>query len=92
MCMMLAPSAIRKLVSPWRVVGPTSARRWTTLLRWCTAITEGRLFRCVRFAQTRLSMRKVAERAAATIATYALPSPDPPQLDALVFFGAPRAP
>lgn len=87
---MLSPAAVRQLVSPMRVVGDTSAARWLTLLRWCRAVRDETLFRCARRVQS-ADVRAVAEAAAATVASYALPSPEPPPLPVLAFFGAARA-
>jgi hypothetical protein len=87
-CLLLPPAAIREQLSPWRVVGNASAPRWVTLLRWAAAVAEGRLFRCVRPMPPDWDARKVAERAATTLAAYALPTPDPPPLEVLAFHGA----
>ena len=89
---MLSPKAIRALVSPMRCTGAASAARWLTLLRWVSAAGEGRLFRCVAMHSVEGGPRRVAERVAATVASYALPCPEPPPLTALVFAGAARAP
>lgn len=89
---LLSPAAIRALASPMRIVGATSSGRWRTLLRWCGAVAEGRLFLCATVRVARKSrLRAVAEAAAASIAAHALPSPDPPPLPALAFIGAARA-
>jgi hypothetical protein len=85
---MLSPTAIRQLVSPWRILGNTSAARWQTLLRWATAAGEGRLFKCVRQMPEEWSVRKVAARAASMLGAHVLPSLEPPPLDVLAFYGA----
>lgn len=87
----LSPRAVRARISPFAVVGVTSASRWLTLLRWCSAMAEGRLFRRVGPLPRTWSSRRVAERAAMTLASYALPSPEPPPLEALAYLGAARA-
>lgn len=85
---LLSPTAIRRLVSPWKIWGVTSAARWQTLLRWAAAAAEGRLFNCVRQMPEGWCARKVAARAASTVGAHALPSPEPPPLDVLTFHGA----
>jgi hypothetical protein len=87
---LLAPGAVRELVSPWRAVAASSATRWRTLSRWCAAVATGGLF-------TRLSppcgptARQVAAVAATAISAYAVPAPEPPSMDVLAFHGATRA-
>lgn len=88
---LLAPAAVRALMSPWRAVGHASAPRWVTLFRWCAAAAEGRLFRSVRHAPSSGSARQVAEAVAVAVGAHALPSPDPPSLEVLAFLGAARA-
>lgn len=85
----LASAAVRRWVSPARVVGATSAARWQTLRRWCRALGTGRLFRGVRRVEG--PPRQVAAAAAASLSAYALPSPEPPSLPALAFLGAVHA-
>lgn len=88
---MMSPAAIRELVSPMQIVGVSSVARWLTLLRWCSAVADGRLFSgAARRVARKHDARGVAEAAAAAIAAHALPSPDPPTLVALAFFGAAR--
>ena len=81
---------VRERVSPWAIWG-ASARRWPTLLRWVAAVRSRRLFRCVRPAPPSWTSRRVAERAATTIAALALPSLEPPSIDVQAFHGAARA-
>ncbi len=88
----MSPKALRALVSPLTRVGATAAARWVTVGRWCAAAAGARLFACVGPLPSTWSARQVAERAATTVATYALPAPEPPPLVALVFSGAARAP
>jgi hypothetical protein len=86
--LMLSAAAIRRLVSPFTVVGAAAFNRWKTLQRWVDDVAAGRLFTCVRSPPPDWSARQVAERAATTIAAHALPSADPPPLPALAFYGA----
>lgn len=87
--MAATPRAIRRLVSPWPVVGATSAARWQTLLRWAGAAAEGRLFPPpVRPMPAEWSARTVAARVATTLSACTVPSPAPPPLDVQAFFGA----
>lgn len=85
------PRAIRELVSPWRVVGATSAARWQTLFRWAGAAATGRLFSSVGPIPPEWPARTVAARVAALLSACTLPSSDPPSaepLDAQAFHGA----
>jgi hypothetical protein len=75
-------------VSPWAHWGARSAAGWQTLPRWATAAAEGRLFECVRRMPEEWPARRVAARAATTLAGHALASPDPPTLDVQAFQGA----
>lgn len=88
---LLSTSAIRRKVSPMRIVGPTSAARWVTVLRWCRAVDAGQLFHSARRSPAGGGMRAIAEAAASSIAAHALPSPEPPPLPSLAFLGAARA-
>jgi hypothetical protein len=67
----LAPPAVRRRVSPWRVVGATAARGWTSLRRWARAVRSGDLFREVRASAPGVTLREVAARAATTLAAMA---------------------
>lgn len=60
----------RLRVCTWRVGFETA--RWSTLPLWVAAIGQGRLFPQVRPAAPRASLRKRAERAAATLCAFAL--------------------
>jgi hypothetical protein len=62
---------VRRDVSPWRIVGATAAATWSTLLRWAKAVRAGKLFGIVRRCPGDWTLRQVAERAAATLASYA---------------------
>jgi hypothetical protein len=83
-----SPRAIRRLVSPWRIWGPTSGVRWQTLGRWAAAAAEGRLFACVRAMPAEWPARQVAGRVAATLSACTLPCLEPPPLDVQAFHGA----
>lgn len=84
----LCAKAVRAQVSPWAVVGATSASGWCTLLRWAEAVREGRLFPSVRAVPPDWSARQVAARAATTLATLAPLGQGPPDLAARAFLGA----
>lgn len=60
----------RRRVCPWRSGFDTD--RWTTLPSWLTAIAQGRLLIGVRASVPASSLRKQAERAAATLCALAL--------------------
>lgn len=85
----LAAAAVRKLVSPMRVVGATSAAQWLTLRRWCRDVATERMFRGVRRVPG--TSREVAAAAASSLSAHALPMPEPPSLPVLAFHGAARA-
>jgi hypothetical protein len=87
----LSAGQVRARVSPWKVVGAGSALRWDSLLRWTRTAARGRLFEAVRPTPDSWTAREIAARSATTLAAHALPSPEPPQLEALAFFGAARA-
>jgi hypothetical protein len=87
---LLAPAAVRELVSPWQVVTASSATRWRTLSRWCRAAADGRLFTRLP-PLTGATVRQVAAAAAISISAHAVPAPEPPSLDVLAFHGAARA-
>lgn len=86
----LPEAEVRRRVSPLACIGSAAAAGWTALTRWTRAISEGRLFPAVRFAPDGWSPRRVAERAATTLAALAPPSAGVP-LEALAFLGAARA-
>ena len=73
----------RQRVCTWRVSFEPS--RWTTLPRWVTAISQGRLFPFVRGCPSTFSLRERAERAGATLCGMALSSGSP---ESQAFFGA----
>lgn len=80
---------VRERVSPWASVGSAAAAGWMALKRWARAIQEGRLFPAVRPTPGGWGPRRVAERAATTLAALAPPSNAP--VEALAFLGAARA-
>lgn len=86
---LLAPEAVRELVSPWRVVAASSATRWRTLSRWCTAAASGLFTRLPPL--TGATARQVAAATATGLSAFAVPVPEPPPLDVLAFHGAARA-
>jgi hypothetical protein len=87
---LLAPNAVRELVSPWRVVVASSARRWRTLSRWSAAVVAGGLFSRLP-PLTGTTARQKAAAAAIALSAFAVPAPEPPPLDVLAFHGAARA-
>lgn len=84
-------AAVRRRVSPWKVVGPCAAAGWCTLRRWIRAVRAGRLLGCVRGVPAAFTARQSAERAATTVAAHAPASPEPPPLSAQAFLGAAHA-
>lgn len=87
----LTAAAVRARVSPWRVVGAASATRWDALRRWARSAKRGALLECVRAVPATWTLRQAAARTAATVASFALPTTEPPSLAALAFRGAERA-
>jgi hypothetical protein len=79
----LSVGETRQRVCTWRVGFETE--RWTTLASWLAAVAEGRLFACVRGSPARASLRRRAERAAATLCGLALAADE---LEAQAFWGA----
>ena len=84
----LSLPAVRARVSPWAVVGATSASGWRTVERWVGATRAGSLFPGARRAPLGWTDRQVAERVAMTLATFAPLAPGPPDIAAGAFFGA----
>lgn len=82
---------VRRRISTWQLFGPSSAARWETLTRWCRRARAGTLFLCIRPAPPVWTLRRVAGRAATSVAAHAAPSPEPPSLAVLAFTGAARA-
>lgn len=79
---------VRQKVSPWAALGHTAAATWCTVPRWTEAVREGRLFE-VRRPPESWTPRRVAERAATTLAASApLPSGPPLDLVSSAFWGA----
>lgn len=78
---------VRERVSPWTSVGYATAATWPTVPRWTEAVREGRLFD-VRRPPEEWAPRRVAERAATTLAARAPASTGPPDLVSAAFFGA----
>jgi hypothetical protein len=82
-----APAAVRRQVSPFKVVGYRAATGWVTLGRWADAVRDGDLFSQVRPSPAGFTQRQVAERAATTLGSRAPPPMDAP-LTARAFAGA----
>lgn len=87
----LCARAVRQQVSPWTIVGATSASGWCTLLRWAAAVRVGELFPEVRRAPTDWTARQVAQRAATTLAARMEAGTGPPDVCSRAFLGALRA-
>jgi len=79
----LSVGETRQRVCTWSLGFETE--RWTTLPKWLAAIETGRLFPAVRASLSSTSMRRKAERAAATLCSLALSGGG---LEAQVFEGA----
>jgi len=69
-----AAAKVRRQLNPWTQVGATAAAGWATLRRWARAVRDRRLFALVRPCPAEWSPRRVAARAATTVAALALPS------------------
>ena len=67
----LAPGAVRRRVSPWRISGATAAMGWASLRRWVRAVREAELFARVRASIAGARLREVAARAATALAGFA---------------------
>lgn len=87
----LAAAEVRRRVSPWRVLGASAASGWAQLGRWVWASRTGGLFASVRASPARFSARRVAERAATTLAALAPLAASTLPIDARAFLGASRA-
>ena len=84
----VSAAEVRRRVSPWSIIGATSAATWASLKRWIRAVRAGRLFAAVRRCPACWRPRQVAERAATTLAALAIPSDRDPPLDHQVWHGA----
>jgi hypothetical protein len=67
-------SAMRALLSPFKMVGATAVTGWGSVLRWVDAVRAQQLFETVRPMPPGWSRRKAAERIATTLAACAPPS------------------
>jgi hypothetical protein len=86
----LSPAEVRLRTSADKIVGTTASTGWVTLLRWCEAVRDGRLFPDVRACPASFTRRQVAERAASAIGGRA-PPPVDASLVVRAFVGAARA-
>jgi len=59
---------VRAAVSPWKIIGHSAPKRWPTLRRWAQAVRAQTLFACCRKCPDHFTLKKVAERAGATLA------------------------
>jgi len=82
--------AVRRRVSPWRVMGTAAATGWATLVRWVRAARRGALLGCVRPCPQDFTLRQVAERAATTLSAFALPREAAAGPEAAAFHGGMR--
>ena len=64
----LSEAAVRERSSPWRIVGATAAKGWSTLRRWVRAILCGRLWPTLAALRADWSVRAVARRVASALA------------------------
>jgi hypothetical protein len=87
----LQAAEVRQRVSPWQQVGASAQGSWLALRRWVRAIRERQLFASVRQSPERFTARRVAERAAMTLAALAPPSLAEAGVEQRVFAGAVRA-
>lgn len=83
----LPAAQVRARISPFGVVGATAAAGWTTLVRWCRALRNGRLFPQVRPAPADFTLRQVAERCAAAIGSLTPPGTEALGPESRAFFG-----
>ena len=86
----LSPAKVRGRTSPDKIVGINASTEWASLLRWCDAVRDGRLFPAVRACPETFTRRQVAERAASAIGGRA-PPPVDASLVVRAFVGAARA-
>jgi hypothetical protein len=84
----VAAAEVRRRVSPWSIVGATSAATWPSLRRWVRAVRSGRIFAVVRRSPAGWKPQQVAERAATTLAAMAMPTDRGLPLDHQVWHGA----
>ncbi|NNB92085.1 transposase family protein [Corallococcus exiguus] len=92
--LLLRPVAqVRAQVSPWRVVGPSSAGSWCALFAWVRAVRGGGVFAALPPCPEDWSARRVAARAAGALAARAPEAvgPSPPPLHVLTALGAVHA-
>jgi hypothetical protein len=61
----------RRRVSPWRILGAGAVARWAALRHWSRAVARRRLFVAVRPCPPDWTLRRRAERVAATLVAYA---------------------
>jgi hypothetical protein len=87
----LPAPAVRARVSPDRRLGREAAAGWAQLRRWARAVRGGRLFAVVPRAPSEWTLRRVAERAASSLASWAAPELRAASLAEQVWHGALRA-
>lgn len=82
---------VRAAISPWKIIGHSAPGRWPTLRRWAQAVQEQTLFACVRRCPDHFTLKKVAERAAGTLAGLGPSGNATLGIAAQTFFGAAHA-
>jgi len=65
---------VRRRVSPAKILGPTAAAAWATLLRWARAVQHKELFASTPAPRQGATLRQVAESAAAALCAHADPT------------------
>jgi hypothetical protein len=70
----LPAAHVRRITSPWRVVGAAAVRRWVTLRRWVAAVVEGRLFCRLPRPPNGCDPRQAAGRIAIAVSAHAPPT------------------
>jgi hypothetical protein len=86
----LSPAEVRRRTSVDKIIGAAASTGWVTLLHWCDAVRDRRLFPEVRTCPASFTRRQVAERAASAIGGRA-PPPVDASLVVRAFVGAARA-
>jgi hypothetical protein len=79
---------VRRQVSCDARLGATAAAGWAQLLRWVRDVRDGRLFVPVRGPPEGWTLRRIAERAASTLAAYAEPTESAEPIAVQAWLGA----
>ncbi len=86
--MRLSVAEVRARISPWKILGASAPQRWQTLRRWAQAVRAQTLFACVRKCPEHFTLKQIAERAAATLASLSQRAESALDLAAQAFSGA----